>query len=188
MTLFKDLQRAWADVTLDPETAQNALTLSEDGKRVRLGGGQRLMDNPQQFNSEYCVVGREGFTSGRHYWMVAGNDWCRIGVTRESAQRRGEFSFTPQQGYWCLEFDYSHFSALTDPETPLPQTPLPRKLGVCVDIEERRVSFYTVESRAHIYTFTDMKFTEGEKIYPVFWTKEFHKDTVILSPLRSLNQ
>ncbi|XP_069054543.1 butyrophilin subfamily 2 member A2-like [Lepisosteus oculatus] len=169
---------AAAAVTLNPDTAQCQLGLSEDGKRVRWGQWKSLSDNPHRFDYRRCVVSREAFTSGRHYWEVEVNDWWRIGVTRESAERKGGFRFSPQQGYWCLG---SHpFSALTDPETPLPLGLRPRKLGVCVDIEERKVSFYTVESRAHLYTFTDMVFTQGEKIYPVFWTGDSDKDLELL--------
>ncbi|XP_066577955.1 butyrophilin subfamily 1 member A1 [Amia ocellicauda] len=175
----------WADVTLDPETANCELTLSEDGKRVRYAERQDLPDNQHRFDSWECVVSRESFTSGRHYWVVEVNGGWRIGVTRESANRRGVFSFTPQQGYWCLQCLSSYLSALTDPGTRLPQTLRPRMLGVCVDIEERRVSFYTVESRAHIYTFTDMHFTEGEKIYPFFWNWDRNRDLVILPPVET---
>ncbi|MBN3324853.1 BT1A1 protein, partial [Atractosteus spatula] len=179
---------AAAAVTLDPDTAHCELSLSEDGKRVRLGQrkrvrlGQRksLSDNPHRFDYWECVVSREAFTSGRHYWEVEVNNSWRIGVTRESAERKGRFSFSPQQGYWCLYSGSYGFSALTDPVTSLPLSLRPRKLGVCVDIEERKVSFYTVESRAHVYTFTDMVFPQGEKIYPVFWTLDQYKDLELL--------
>ncbi|XP_069054553.1 E3 ubiquitin-protein ligase TRIM39-like isoform X1 [Lepisosteus oculatus] len=171
---------AAAAVTLDPDTAHCELSLSGDGKRVRwVEEEQDLSDNPHRFNDWECVVSREAFTSGRHYWEVELNHSWRIGVTRESAERKGEFSFSPQQGYWCLDY-YPDFSALTDPETPLPLSLRPRKLGVCVDIEQRNVSFYTVESRAHLYTFTDMVFTQGEKIYPVFCTGDSDKDLELL--------
>ncbi|MBN3317857.1 TRI39 ligase, partial [Atractosteus spatula] len=90
----------------------------------------------------------------------------------------------PQDGYWWLNSYLSgffdEFSAVTDPVTYLPLSLKPRKLGVCVDIEEKKVSFYIVESRAHIYTFTDMVFTQGEKIYPVFCTGDRNKDLVLL--------
>ncbi|MBN3319579.1 BT1A1 protein, partial [Atractosteus spatula] len=169
-----------AAVTLDPDTAHCGLSLSEDGKRVRRGQRKSLSDNPHRFDDWRCVVSREAFTSGRHYWEVEVNDSWRIGVTRKSAVRKGYFSFSPQQGYWCLYSDWSFFSALTAPETRLPLSLRPRKLGVCVDIEERKVSFYTVESRAHVYTFTDMVFTQGEKIYPVFCTGDSDKDLELL--------
>ncbi|XP_069043963.1 E3 ubiquitin-protein ligase TRIM39-like [Lepisosteus oculatus] len=167
-------------VTLDPDTAHCGLSLSEDGKRVRWGQRKSLSDNPHRFDYWECVVSREAFTSGRHYWEVEVNRYWRIGVTRESAERKGRFSFSPQQGYWCLYSDPGVFSALTAPRTRLPLSLRPRKLGVCVDIEERKASFYTVESRAHLYTFTDMVFPQGEKIYPVFWTWDQYKALELL--------
>ncbi|MBN3319681.1 TRI39 ligase, partial [Atractosteus spatula] len=172
-----------ADVTLDPGTAHIALTLSEDGKRARLGKEQDLSDNAQRFNYWLCVVSREAFSSGRHYWEVEVNDDWSIGVSRESAERKGGFSFDPQGGYWALYSGYSGFSALTDPVTRLPLSLQPRTVRVCVDIEERKVSFYTVESRTHIFTFTDMVLNQGEKIYPVFRTRDRCKDLVLLPPV-----
>ncbi|XP_058867937.1 butyrophilin subfamily 1 member A1-like [Acipenser ruthenus] len=164
------------DVTLDPDTAQPELTLSADGKRVRVGKTrQDLPHNEERFDYWSCVLGREGFTSGRCYWQVQvkGNKWWRLGVSQESAPRKGEFSTTPQQGYWAVWWgsgDRDEFSALTDPRTPLPMSLKPQKLGVYLDYEERRLSFYNVETRSHIYTFTDMEFNPNEKLYPLFYT------------------
>nr|XP_015201638.1 PREDICTED: butyrophilin subfamily 1 member A1-like [Lepisosteus oculatus] len=181
--VYKWLCSAAADVTLDPDTAHCSLSLSEDGKRVRLGQRKSLPHNPHRFDSWPYVTSRESFCSGRHYWEVEVNERWRIGVSRESAERKGGFSFDPQGGYWALYSGFSGFSALTDPVTRLPLSLQPRTVGVCVDIEERKVSFYTVESRTHIFTFTDMVLNQGEKIYPVFGTRDRSKDLVLVPPL-----
>ncbi|MGH0146798.1 UNVERIFIED_CONTAM: hypothetical protein FKN15_008978 [Acipenser sinensis] len=175
------------DVTLDPDTAHPRLTLSAEGKRVRLGETrQDLPDNPERFGYRRCVLGREGFTSGRRYWQVqvGENRYWRLGVSRESGERKGKFSITPQQGYWAVwgkSGDGDEFTALTDPQTPLPLSLKPWTLGVYLNYEEGQLSFYNVETRSHIYTFTDMEFNPNNRLYPFFWTYST-TDLVLESP------
>ncbi|XP_041112287.1 E3 ubiquitin-protein ligase TRIM39-like isoform X1 [Polyodon spathula] len=173
------------DVTLDPDTAYPTLILSAKGKKVRWGvTRQNVPDNPKRFNGWSCVLGREGFTSGRRYWqvLVGGNTGWVLGVSRESAPRKGRFSMTPQQGYWTVRMCGGEFTAVTDPETPVSLRLKPQKLGVYLDYEEGQLSFYNVESRSHIYSFTDMEFNPNEKLYPFFWTWDSDTDLVLESP------
>ncbi|MBV98224.1 Butyrophilin subfamily 1 member A1, partial [Eschrichtius robustus] len=61
------------DVTLDPDTAHPHLFLYENSKSVRLEDSrQKLPEKPERFDSWPCVLGREAFTSGRHYWEYSG--------------------------------------------------------------------------------------------------------------------
>nr|XP_015217103.1 PREDICTED: butyrophilin subfamily 1 member A1-like [Lepisosteus oculatus]XP_015217104.1 PREDICTED: butyrophilin subfamily 1 member A1-like [Lepisosteus oculatus] len=168
---------AAAELTLDPDTAFCYLSLSEDRRKMRWKVLPHVLpDNPQRFDSLSCVLSRESFTLGRYYWEVELNDQWRIGVTRDSAERKGGLTFSPEKGYWVLECDSSHL------------TVLPRRVGVYLDIEERKVSFYSVDSRTHIFTFTDMVFNQGEKIYPFFWTIDEYKDLVVLPPVSCEDQ
>nr|XP_015201506.1 PREDICTED: butyrophilin subfamily 1 member A1-like isoform X2 [Lepisosteus oculatus] len=171
-----------ADVTLDPDTVQHELLLSGNGKRVRGRRWRDLPDSQWRFQKWSCVVSKEGFSAGQHYWEVKVNKHWTIGIAAESAPRKGAFAFTPGQGYWTLAYNRHNLSALTAPLTPLSRTLLPRTLGVFLDIEERRVSFYKVESREHIYTFSDMAFNEGERLFPLFRTIDTNNDLVIKPP------
>ncbi|XP_036434011.1 ret finger protein-like 2 isoform X2 [Colossoma macropomum] len=163
---------AAANLTLDPETAHCTLVLLDDRKRVRLGERKTVNHSARRFDKYECVLATESFSSGRHYWEVEVNKEFTIGVTRESAQRKGKFTFSPSVGYWCLYHYRQSFTALEEPSRPLPIDTAPRVLGVCVDVDEKWVAFYNAETKTHIYTFRQMNFTDGEKIYPVFTTLE----------------
>ncbi|XP_071205661.1 verrucotoxin subunit beta-like [Salvelinus alpinus] len=129
-----------ADVTLDPDTAHCELILSDNGRRVTAGKNRKVPNNPQRFDGWSCILGKEGFRSGRHFWHVEVN---------------------------------------IEVETNLPWPSNLKVLDVCVDIEERWVSFYNAVSRSHVYTITDMVFTKGERIYPLFRTYGRDKGLVI---------
>uniref|UniRef100_A0A673XGY1 B30.2/SPRY domain-containing protein n=1 Tax=Salmo trutta TaxID=8032 RepID=A0A673XGY1_SALTR len=178
-----DDRRKWGtDVTLDPDTAHCELILSDNGRRVTAGKNRKVPNNPQRFDGWSCILGKEGFHSGRHFWHVEVNieveaSWA-VGVTREFAERKGWFSFSPNEGYWCLSKP-SCSSTLCVFKTNLPWPSNLKVLDVCVDIEERWVSFYNAVSRSHVYTITDMVFTKGERIYPLFRTYGRDKGLVI---------
>uniref|UniRef100_A0A3B4X2R2 Si:dkey-46i9.6 n=1 Tax=Seriola lalandi dorsalis TaxID=1841481 RepID=A0A3B4X2R2_SERLL len=157
------------DVTLDPDTANPWLQLSQDRHQVRhLGAWQDLPDHPERFDTVVIVLGRDGFTSGRHYWEVQvgdKDDWY-LGVARSSVNRKGRISVSTTQGYWALAMKKGQgYRASTSPPLLLPLNPKPKRVGVYVDYEEGQVSFYDV--RLHIFSFTRESFTG--KLFPYFY-------------------
>ncbi|XP_049337914.1 E3 ubiquitin-protein ligase TRIM39-like isoform X1 [Astyanax mexicanus] len=167
---LKIIQQYAVDVTLDPDTAHPKLILSDDGKQVKDGDKrQKLPDNPERFNHCVYVLGKEGFSSGRFYYevQVSGKTKWDLGVTRESSNRKGDITLSPEDGYWTVYLrNETEYKALDSPRVPLSLKQAPQKVGVFVDYEEGLVSFYDVEVRSHIYSFTGQSFTE--KLYPVF--------------------
>ncbi|XP_055521508.1 E3 ubiquitin-protein ligase TRIM39-like [Leucoraja erinacea] len=159
-------------VTLDVETAHPLLEVSEDRERVRCTRTWRcLPDTGKRFADWECVLGSEGFTSGRHYWevQVAGSRGWRLGVAAESVERKRLVTLTPETGVWSIGRRQGDvFDALTSPPSPLPARPIPGRLGVYLSYESGTVSFYDADTKSHLYTFTGNKFTE--KLYPFFET------------------
>ncbi|XP_072889665.1 zinc-binding protein A33-like [Hemitrygon akajei] len=183
-------------VTLDVETAHPYLEVSEDRKSVRRTETRRnLPDTGKRFTYWECVLGSEGFTSGRHYWEVevTGNGWWSLGVAAESVERKGGVSLSPETGFWTIardddvlyrDCDVTRFPwrafrlslALRDLLSPesrlavsrLPAGPIPGRVGVYLRYESGTVSFYNAETKSHLHTFTGNKFTG--KLYPVFGT------------------
>ncbi len=158
------------DVTLDPDTAQPELILSDDGKQVRCGDiRQKLPDTPERFDTGLCVLGKDGFSSGRCYFevQVKGMTEWDLGVVRESINRKGAITVTPSDGYWTVWLrNGDEYKACAAPLVSLSLRVKPQRVGVFVDYEEGLVSFYDVESSSHIYSFTDQSFTE--KLFPLF--------------------
>ncbi|NXL54784.1 BT2A2 protein, partial [Podilymbus podiceps] len=156
------------DVTLDPATAGPEVILSKDLKEATWGRpGRPWPEGPGRFDTDPCVLGREGFTSGRHYWEVETNGrfWA-VGVVPESVQRKGRILFQPGANIWALQ-KYEEFCvALTAPSnTSVPL--LDGEIGVYLDYEVGQVSFYAVGSRQHVFTFPGVSFS-GEKVFPYF--------------------
>ncbi|XP_077074119.1 E3 ubiquitin-protein ligase TRIM39-like [Siphateles boraxobius] len=167
-TGLKFVQKFAVDVTLDPDTANPYLILSDDGKQVSDGGSeQNVPENPKRFDESVCVLAKQGFSSGRFYYevQVKGKTEWDLGVIRESINREGEIRLRPEDGFWIVVLrNENHYIACESPSVSLSLRVKPEKVGVFVDYEEGLVSFYDVESRSHIYSFTGQTFTE--KLYP----------------------
>uniref|UniRef100_A0A8C2Z897 Bloodthirsty n=1 Tax=Cyclopterus lumpus TaxID=8103 RepID=A0A8C2Z897_CYCLU len=167
---LKRVQKFAVDVTLDPETAHPELILSDDGKQVNHSDVRKnLPNNPERFSYYILVIGKQSFSSGRFYFevQVKGKTEWFLGVTRESINRKGDFTLSPQDGIWTLWLtNGNEYLAFDDPPVVLSLESGPQKVGVFVDYEEGLVSFYDVEAAALIFSFTGCSFKE--KLLPFF--------------------
>ncbi|XP_069491030.1 butyrophilin subfamily 1 member A1-like [Ambystoma mexicanum] len=150
-----------AEVTLDPDTAQPWLVMSEDGKSVKHGDSiQNLPDTPERFNYSMCILGRQRLRSGRHYWEIEVGDksgWS-VGVYDETVSRKGGLVVKPEGGFWLVELKDKEYNALTVPRTRLDPRPFPRVLGLFLDYEAGRLSVYNAQNRSLLYTFSGYPF------------------------------
>uniref|UniRef100_A0A8C4GW03 E3 ubiquitin-protein ligase TRIM21-like n=1 Tax=Dicentrarchus labrax TaxID=13489 RepID=A0A8C4GW03_DICLA len=167
---LKRVQQYAVDVTLDPDTAQPNLILSDDGKQVKHGDVKKnLPDNPERFDRCAGVLAKQSFSTGRFYYevQVKGKTEWDLGVARELINRKGKITLSPQNGYWTIWLrNKNEYKALAGPSVRLSLQSQPEKVGVFVDYEEGLVSFYDVDAAALIYSFTGCSFTE--KLYPYF--------------------
>uniref|UniRef100_A0A3B5LVR5 Uncharacterized protein n=1 Tax=Xiphophorus couchianus TaxID=32473 RepID=A0A3B5LVR5_9TELE len=157
------------DITLDPSTAHPRLIISADGKQVQCGDRhQPVPDNPERFDRVVCVMAHQGFTSGRHYWEVdvsSKTDWD-LGVASRSVIRKGKIPVSPAHGYWFLSLrDRTDYAFRTDPATSLTVATRPSRVGVYIDCDKGLLSFYNVEAKLVIFTYTD---SFKDTIHPFF--------------------
>ncbi|XP_071403268.1 bloodthirsty-related gene family, member 12 [Centroberyx affinis] len=165
---LRKLQNYSSEVFLDPATAQRNLVLSDDGRHVRYEERKTSQsEGPKRFSPALFVLGREGLSSGRHYWEVElgrKTAWT-LGVATASARRKGEIKLSPEGGYWCLWLKNGEVKALAAARLPLMLPSQPNKVGIFLDYEGGQLSFYDVKARLHLYTFVD---TFNESLYPIF--------------------
>ncbi|XP_029996890.1 E3 ubiquitin-protein ligase TRIM39-like [Sphaeramia orbicularis] len=167
---LKRVQQYEVDLTLDPDTAHPRLILSDDGKQVHHGDEwKNLPDKTQRFSYYACILAKQSFSSGRFYFevQVKGKTAWHLGVVRESINRKGENTLSPQDGYWtiCL-INGNQYYALCEPPVLLSVKSGLQKVGVFVDYEEGLVSFYDVGSSVLIYSFIGCCF--NQKLLPFF--------------------
>ncbi|XP_077036158.1 E3 ubiquitin-protein ligase TRIM7-like isoform X1 [Agelaius phoeniceus] len=157
-------------VRLDPETANPRLILSRDCKRVWVGPGkQNLPDTPKRFTGSLCVLGTQGFTSGRHYWEVeVGEDgWWSLGVALESVPRKKLLNLPRSEKLWGLLMDWDgQYSSICMTSEVLALRENLQRIRVCLDYEMGRVTFYNAKDLTQILL---LEATFTEKVFPYFW-------------------
>ncbi|XP_057211579.1 centrosomal protein of 290 kDa-like isoform X2 [Triplophysa rosa] len=168
--VLKWMQQYAVDVTLDPDTANPYLILSDDKKQVRHGDTPLNLPNYwTRFDRYFNVLGKEGFSSGGFYFevQVTGKTGWFIGVARESVDRKGDLEMTAVNGFWTVRMKSENdYVACVDADVSLSLIMSPQKVGVFVDYKAGKVSFYDAECGYHIYSFFGQYFTG--KLFPVF--------------------
>ncbi|NXG54026.1 BT1A1 protein, partial [Psilopogon haemacephalus] len=155
------------DIQVDTNTAHPNLSVSQDRKSfTHTSQVQKVAQKEESFDSSVCVLGSEGFSSGKHYWEVEvekNHDWD-LGVARKSAPRKGVINLAPGRGFWALGMSFKDYWARTEPWTRVMVQKSPRKVGVYLSWEEKTLTFFNVDDRSAMFTFRDCNFSE--EVYP----------------------
>uniref|UniRef100_A0A667Z2T7 Si:ch73-54f23.4 n=1 Tax=Myripristis murdjan TaxID=586833 RepID=A0A667Z2T7_9TELE len=147
-------------VTFDPDTAHPNLTLSPSCTSVWFEEDKEVgacQPNPRRFHYYYCVMGHQGFTTGRHYWEVEvgrKTAW-RLGVVRDDVHRGEMASSGTSNGLWTLALKKGAIMACTDPKpTRINVSTNLVRIGVFLDCDKEEVSFYNAVTMAPLFTFS----------------------------------
>ncbi|KAF4118015.1 protein NLRC3-like [Onychostoma macrolepis] len=160
------LQKYACDLTLDPNTANNRLILSDENRKVRhVKDHQPYPDHPERFVPHEQVLCVENLT-GRCYWEVERSGWTHIAVTYKGISRKegNDCQFGYNDKSWSLfctdnAFAVWHNNVSTDLPAPSPRSD---RVGVYADVSAGTLSFYSVSDShtlTHLHTF-NTTFTE----------------------------
>ncbi|OCT56030.1 hypothetical protein XELAEV_18003241mg [Xenopus laevis] len=163
------------DLLLDINTAHNRVSVSGDRKSASYSPTElHYPQSPERFQDYTQTLSSRSFPSGRHYWEVEvseSGDW-EVGVTYPSIERRGGQSWIGRNNKsWCLYRWYNNrYSVRHDSKwTQLPHVSSCRRIGIWLDYEAGRLSFYELsEPIRHLHTFTA---TFTEPLHAAFWLK-----------------
>ncbi|XP_076838308.1 uncharacterized protein LOC143483351 [Brachyhypopomus gauderio] len=170
-----DFLQHCCEVTLDPNTANSHLCLSEGNRRVSgTQEPQHYSDHPERFGTWAQVLGREGL-SGRCYWEAewGGSGEIAVGVSYKGIARQGgnadsRLGCNPKS--WSLDLSdgrctFQHNR--TKIETP---PPISSRIGVHLDHKAGTLAFYNVSPRTDTMTMLHKVHTVfSQPLYPAFW-------------------
>ncbi|XP_039076194.1 E3 ubiquitin-protein ligase TRIM17 isoform X1 [Hyaena hyaena] len=153
------------DVVLDPTTAYPYLLLYESRQRRYLTTPlEGALHSKERFLAYPCAVGRETFSSGRHYWEVGmnltGDALWALGVCRDNVSRRDRVPKCPENGFWVVQLcKGKKYMPSASAPTPVTLAEPPSHMGVFLDFEAGEVSFYNLKDGSHLHTYAQQQFS-----------------------------
>ncbi|XP_050961132.1 protein NLRC3-like isoform X2 [Labeo rohita] len=160
------LRKYACDLTLDPNTANTQLVLSDENRKITfVEDHQPYTDHPERFDEDPQVLCVESLT-GRCYWETEWKRRAEISVSYTGIDRKGgsdcEFGFNDKS--WSLNCSDKEFSVCHNKNiTVIPaDRSSSNRAGVYVDVSAGTLSFYSVSDThtlTHLHTF-NTTFTE----------------------------
>uniref|UniRef100_A0A8C2DIQ1 NACHT, LRR and PYD domains-containing protein 12-like n=1 Tax=Cyprinus carpio TaxID=7962 RepID=A0A8C2DIQ1_CYPCA len=159
------LRKYACDLTLDPNTANTQLILSEKNRKISyVEDHQPYPDHPERFADIPQVLCRETLT-GRCYWEVEWGTWARIAVTYKGISRKEgtvcKFGYNDKS--WCLNCSLNGTAVWhNNVFTIVTHSPPSTRVGIYLDWPAGTLSFYRVSDThtlTHLHTFKTI-FTE----------------------------
>uniref|UniRef100_A0A673ZX62 B30.2/SPRY domain-containing protein n=1 Tax=Salmo trutta TaxID=8032 RepID=A0A673ZX62_SALTR len=166
------LRKYVCDLTLDLNTVDRLLSLSEENRKVTCRREKQLYpDHPERFEDLKQVLCREGLT-GLCYWEVEWSGGAGIVVTYKGINRRGSVNDCGlgwnDQSWSLFCYDNRYIAWHNNNPTTIDVPPSSsHRVGVYLDWPAGTLSFYRASSNTltHLNTFTS---TFTEPLYPGF--------------------
>lgn len=162
-------------ITLDEDSSKkDDLKFNKQSNLVRDADEAANKYKGHGFPYNLCVRGKETFSSGRAYWEVGlkqarvppKKSWL-IGVAKASCTISDKNSdFTPSNGFWflCSEPENGLYIN-TEPKISLQLDTALECVGVLLDFDNSKLSFYDATDKVHLLT---MRPNFGGSVVPLF--------------------
>ncbi|XP_033848388.2 E3 ubiquitin-protein ligase TRIM39-like [Acipenser ruthenus] len=158
----KFLPRPWQyseNITFDENTAHRNLRVTEDRREIRfVSQAQSVLEKPERFTKTPNVMATQIFSSGRHYWevMLKGKENWGVGVAYPTMSRTGtrrDMTLGFNKESWVFQLSDGEFYAMHNGDAIHLICKKFHRLGVFLDYEDGKLSFYAVDNFCLLYTF-----------------------------------
>ncbi|XP_067249583.1 protein NLRC3 [Chanodichthys erythropterus] len=166
------LRKYACDLTLDPDTANTRLALSEGNRSVsRVQDDQLYPEHPERFEHHEQVLCRETL-SERCYWEVEWSGGAYVAVTYKDIRRKGgsDCRFGWNEKSWSLFCTTDRYSAWHDNENTdiHVQSEPSKRVAVYLDWPAGTLSFYSVSKKHALTDIHTFNATFTEPLYAGF--------------------
>ncbi|XP_064190308.1 tripartite motif-containing protein 16-like isoform X14 [Anguilla rostrata] len=169
----EDFLQNFCHLTLDPNTVNKYLSLSEGNRKVtRVRESQSYPDHPERFEHWAQVLCREGL-SGHCYWEAEwSGDGVYIAVSYKEISRKGEghdsaLGCNKSWSLFCSPSSYYFYHNNKSTKIPVPRSSRIGVVGVYLDHGAGTLSFYSVSDTMTLLHRVQTTFTQP--LYPGFW-------------------
>ncbi|XP_056106705.1 NACHT, LRR and PYD domains-containing protein 12-like isoform X3 [Rhinichthys klamathensis goyatoka] len=181
--MISRLPKYAVDLTLDPNTANTHLVLSEENRKVTFVNKQQSYpDHPERFDHHQVLCGES--LTGRCYWEA---EWSRnmyISVSYKGIRRKGwsaDCQFGLNEMSWSLRCSDDRFSVLHNSNSTAVSAGSGscKRVGVYLDVLAGTLSFYSVSDTHTLIHLHTLHTTFTEPLYAGF--RLFSNSSVFLS-------
>ncbi|XP_024270596.1 butyrophilin subfamily 1 member A1-like isoform X1 [Oncorhynchus tshawytscha] len=168
------------DVTLDVDTAHPKLKINGKSLQWIDESPQRNIDIENCFDEEPFVLGNMG-RAWKSYWEVnvKKDDWV-LGVAKATAHRKGPLVFRPTGGFWVIRLSNGQCLKAMEDEEHVLDKGIPDKVGIYLDYQEKKVTFFNADDGSLIYSFINGPSYQDD-VLPLFspWNNDAKPITIL---------
>ncbi|XP_065809686.1 tripartite motif-containing protein 16-like [Labrus bergylta] len=151
------------DITLDPNTANTQLLLSDENRKVTVMTEQQsYSSHPDRFTDYLQVLSKESLM-GRCYWEVELRGNVSVAVTYKNISRAGssdECLFGGNDKSWALDSDSNSYNFCYNKVTTRVSGPRSSRVGVYLDHRAGILSFYSISETMTLLHRVQTTFTQ----------------------------